>query len=279
MRQALAIVRHDVEIAAALAIIVLLVAAGALGPVLWRGDPLNVDVVNALLPPSLEHPMGTDDVGRDVLARFALGARTSLLVAALVTILGTLIGCAAGVVAGLASGWVDVVLSRTMDAILAFPPLIFAMAVAIGVGPGVLAAVIGVVLTAIPWYFRLLRGEVLRLRELAFIESARALGVSPYGLIIRHILPQTTSTVFVQAAAVFSFSILTLAALGFVGLGIQPPTPEWGAMITEGLQYALTGQWWLGVFPGLGVFLAAVASGMVADRMRDLFDPKSLARL
>jgi len=279
VRQALAIVRHDVEIAAALAIIVLLVAAGALGPVLWRGDPLNVDVVNALLPPSLEHPMGTDDVGRDVLARFALGARTSLLVAALVTILGTLIGCAAGVVAGLASGWVDVVLSRTMDAILAFPPLIFAMAVAIGVGPGVLAAVIGVVLTAIPWYFRLLRGEVLRLRELAFIESARALGVSPYGLIIRHILPQTTSTVFVQAAAVFSFSILTLAALGFVGLGIQPPTPEWGAMITEGLQYALTGQWWLGVFPGLGVFLAAVASGMVADRMRDLFDPKSLARL
>ncbi|MEQ9095040.1 MAG: ABC transporter permease, partial [Phycisphaerales bacterium] len=150
-----------------------------------------------------------------------------------------------------------------------------AMAVAIGLGPGITSAVIGVVLASIPWYFRLLRSEVLRIRTLMYVDSARALGASSFRLIRRHILPQTTSTILIQASSVFSFSILTLAALGFVGLGVQPPVPEWGTMITEGLAFALTGQWWLGFFPGLGIFLLAVSANLIADRLRDIYDPKS----
>lgn len=256
-------------------IFVTLILIAVLGPVFWRVDPLKVSVLDSLMPPSVAHPMGTDDVGRDVLARFIWGAQVSIGVAAAVTVIGTLIGGLLGLLAGLVGGWVDQILSRIMDAILAFPPLILAMAVAIGLGTGMVSAMIGVILAAIPWYFRLLRGEVLRLRGLMYVESARALGASNMRLIRLHILPQTTSTILIQASSVFSFSVMTMAALGFVGLGIQPPVPEWGTMITEGLAYALTGQWWLGVFPGLGIFALAVAGNVVADRLRDLYDPKS----
>ncbi|GGE12521.1 ABC transporter permease [Aureimonas endophytica] len=266
---------RDGEMLAGAAILAGLVLAAAFGPLLWRIDPLDVDVLASLSPPTLDHPMGTDDVGRDVLARFIGGARVSLTVSFVVTLIGTAIGGALGLVAGFSGGWLDLLLSRVMDAILAFPPLILAMAVAIGLGPGVSSAVIGIVLAAIPWYYRLLRGEVMRIRGLAFIDAARVLGVSRPRIILRHVLPQTVSTLLIQASSVFSFSILTLAALGFVGLGIQPPLPEWGTMITEGLAYALTGQWWLGLFPGLGIFLLAAAANLLADRLRDAQDPKS----
>lgn len=266
---------RDPEMGFGVAILTVLVLLAVAGPFLWPVDPLKVNVLDSLLPPSLSHPMGTDDVGRDVFARFIWGAQVSIGVALAVTVVGTLVGGLLGLLAGLLGGVVDLVLSRIMDAILAFPPLILAMAVAIGLGSGMLSAMIGVVLAAIPWYFRLLRSEVLRLRSLMYVESARALGASNMRLIRLHILPQTTSTVLIQASSVFSFSIITMAALGFVGLGIQPPVPEWGTMITEGLAYALTGQWWLGVFPGLGIFGLAVAGNVIADRLRDIYDPKS----
>lgn len=266
---------RDPELLIGVAILALLVLVALLGPLLWTVDPLKVDVLGSLSAPSAAHPMGTDDVGRDVLARFIWGAQVSIGVALAVTVVGTLIGGLLGLLAGLVGGWVDLILSRLMDAILAFPPLILAMAVAIGLGAGMVSAMIGVVLAAIPWYYRLLRGEVMRLRGMMYVESARALGASNLRLIRLHILPQTVSTVLIQASSVFSFSIITMAALGFVGLGIQPPVPEWGTMITEGLAYALTGQWWLGVFPGLGIFALAVAGNMIADRLRDIYDPKS----
>ncbi|MEQ8542754.1 MAG: ABC transporter permease [Roseitalea porphyridii] len=275
MRHALTIISRDAELAVGVGVFTLIAAMAAFGWLLWPVDPLQVDVLDSLAPPSLAHPMGTDDVGRDVLARFIRGAQVSMLVALAVTILGTLIGGFLGLLAGLWGGFFDTIVSRIMDAILAFPPLIFAMAVAIGLGPGITSAVIGVVLASIPWYFRLLRSEVLRIRTLMYVDSARALGASSFRLIRRHILPQTTSTILIQASSVFSFSILTLAALGFVGLGVQPPVPEWGTMITEGLAFALTGQWWLGFFPGLGIFLLAVSANLIADRLRDIYDPKS----
>ncbi|MEQ8588587.1 MAG: ABC transporter permease [Roseitalea porphyridii] len=275
MRHALTIISRDAELAVGVGVFTLIAAMAAFGWLLWPVDPLQVDVLDSLAPPSLAHPMGTDDVGRDVLARFIRGAQVSMLVALAVTVLGTLIGGFLGLLAGLWGGFFDTIVSRIVDAILAFPPLIFAMAVAIGLGPGITSAVIGVVLASIPWYFRLLRSEVLRIRTLMYVDSARALGASSFRLIRRHILPQTTSTILIQASSVFSFSILTLAALGFVGLGVQPPVPEWGTMITEGLAFALTGQWWLGFFPGLGIFLLAVSANLIADRLRDIYDPKS----
>lgn len=267
---------RDSEMASGVAALAGLILIAAFGPLIWHADPLEIDVLGALAPPDWSHPMGTDDVGRDVLARFIGGARISLTVSVVVTMLGTLLGGALGLIAGFAGGWFDLLVSRIMDAILSFPPLILAMAVAIGLGPGVISAMLGIVLAAIPWYYRLLRGEVLRVRNLSYIDAARALGVSRLRIIRRHILPQTVSTVFIQASSVFSFSILTLAALGFVGLGIQPPLPEWGTMITEGLGYALTGQWWLGFFPGFGIFLLAASANLIADRLRDLHDPKSI---
>jgi peptide/nickel transport system permease protein len=267
--------RDNVELSLALLVMAVLVAFGVLGPLLWQVDVEAVDVLGALSPPSLDHPMGTDDVGRDILARFNAGARISLAVATIVTLASMVVGGLLGIIGGLLRGWVDAAISTVMDGILAFPPLVFAIAVAIALGAGVESATIGITVAAIPFYARLLRSDVLKIREMSYVEAATAAGISFPGLVVRHIAPQLYSTLFIEAAAVFGFSIMTLAGLGFVGLGAQPPTPEWGNMITEGLAYSLTGQWWLGVFPGIGVLVASVATGLIADRLRDFYDPRA----
>jgi peptide/nickel transport system permease protein len=171
-------------------------------------------------------------------------------------------------------GWADATFMRMMDAILAFPALILAMAVTVGLGPGLETAVLGITLTSLPYYARLIRSEVLRIRSLPFIEAAYALGARRRRVMLRHMVPHVVSTLLIQSAAVFGYAILTLAALGFVGLGARIPTPEWGAMITDGLQYFLTGQWWIGLFPGLGVLVAVAATSVIADRTRDILDPR-----
>ncbi len=254
-----------------------LVLLAAAGPLLWNVDPLAVDILSALEPPSLQHPMGTDGVGRDVFARFCGGARISLTVGAIVVLVGATLGGLVGLLAGVSGGWIDGLLMRLMDAVLAFPPLILAMAVTIGLGSGIETAAIGIILTSIPWYARIVRSDTLRIRSLLFVEAAVAIGASRWKIIRRHVFPHVVSTLLVQAAASFGFAILTLAALGFVGLGAQIPTPEWGAMITEGLAQAITGRWWIGVFPGLGVLIAVTAANTLADHVRDMLDPKGAA--
>lgn len=271
-------VGNNIELSVAMGALALLVACGVFGPLIWQVDPNAVDLLASLTGPSLAHPMGSDDVGRDILSRFNQGARISLTVATIVTLASMIVGGLLGIIAGLMRGWIDEVISTAMDAILAFPPLIFAIAIAIALGASVTSAAIGITVAAVPFYARLLRSDVLTIREMTYIEAAIAAGIPFPSLVIRHIVPQLYSTLLIEAAAVFGFSILTLAALGFVGLGAQPPTPEWGNMITEGLPYSLTGQWWLGVFPGLGVLIASVATGLIADRLRDFYDPKSHAR-
>jgi peptide/nickel transport system permease protein len=251
-----------------------LVGCAVLGPLLWPKDPNAQNLADALRPPSWAHPMGTDGFGRDVFARFNEGARISLVVGILVAVAAALAGCVIGLIAGAIGRWTDGVLMRVMDVILAFPPLMLAMAVTVGLGTGIRTATIGIMLACIPWYARLLRSEVLRLRSLPFVEAAAAIGTSRPRILIRHVVPHVIPTILIQAASVFGFAVLTLAALGFVGLGAQIPTPEWGAMITEGLQYTLTGQWWVGVFPGLGLLMAVTAATVLADRMRDLLDPR-----
>jgi peptide/nickel transport system permease protein len=185
-----------------------------------------------------------------------------------------LVGGTIGVIAGVSGGWFDNLLMRVMDAILAFPPLILAMAVTVGLGVGVRTAAIGIMITSVPFYARLLRSEALRVRTLPFVEAAAALGATRLRIIMRHVVPHLMSTLLIQAAAVFGYAILSLAALGFVGLGAQVPTPEWGTMITDGLQYTLTGQWWIGVFPGIGLLAAVTATSLIADRARDILDPR-----
>jgi peptide/nickel transport system permease protein len=273
-RAGIRFVARDPALAAAAIALLLLAFVAIVGPVVWTTDPLALDVGASLEGPSAAHPMGTDGIGRDILARFNEGARISLGVGVVVVAVGAVIGGLIGLVSGAVGGWLDVALMRVMDAILAFPPLVLAMAVTVGLGPGLENAALGIILTTIPFYGRLLRSEVLRIRSLPFIEAARAAGATRARIIGRHIVPHVISTLLIQGAAVFGYAILTLAALGFVGLGVKVPTPEWGTMITDGLNYALTGKWWIGVFPGLGVLLAVTAANILADRVRDILDPR-----
>jgi peptide/nickel transport system permease protein len=266
--------RRDGPLYAAVALFGLLVLLAVFGPLLWPIGPLEMDFGATLAPPSLAHPMGTDGTGRDIFSRFMYGARISLSVSAVVVLTGFVFGGGLGLIAGI-GGWIaDVVLMRIVDALAAFPPLILAMAVTVGLGGGLHTAALGIMLSTVPFYARLIRSDVLRLRGQTFIEATTALGARPSRIVFRHLLPHTASTMLIQSAAVFGYSILTLAGLGFVGLGAQIPEPEWGAMITEGLQYALTGGWWVSVFPGIGVLIAVITANVIADHVRDRIDPR-----
>jgi peptide/nickel transport system permease protein len=255
-------------------VLALLVLFAIFAPILWSHGPNTQDLIHSLQSPSASHPMGTDQLGRDVFARVADGARISLLVATLVTLAGALIGGLIGLLAGTIGGISDGVVMRAMDAILAFPPLILAMAVTVGLGIGLNTAAIGVALVSVPWYARLLRSEALRIRSLPFIEASYAIGMKRSRVIARHVVPHMLPVLFIQMAAAFGYAVLGLASLSFVGLGAQVPTPEWGALITEGLSYSLTGQWWISIFPGVALLITVTAASMLSDRMRDLLDPR-----
>jgi peptide/nickel transport system permease protein len=273
-RRATRAVLSDRRVAFPLGVLVALVLFAIFAPILWSHGPDTQDLIHSLQSPSTGHPMGTDQLGRDVFARFADGARISLLVASIVTIAGALVGGLIGLLAGTVGGFSDGVAMRAMDAILAFPPLILAMAVTVGLGIGLNTAAIGVALVSVPWYARLLRSEALRIRSLPFIEASYAIGMTRSRVISRHVIPHMLPVLFIQMAAAFGYAVLGLASLSFVGLGAQVPTPEWGAMITEGLSYSLTGQWWISIFPGVGLLVTVTAASMLSDRMRDLLDPR-----
>jgi peptide/nickel transport system permease protein len=264
----------DRRIAVPFAVIVALVLFAIFAPLLWDYGPDKQDLLHSLESPSFSHPMGTDQLGRDMFARVADGARISLIVATLVTVAGALLGGLIGLLAGTIGGVSDGVVMRAMDAILAFPPLILAMAVTVGLGIGLNTAAIGVALVSVPWYARLLRSEALRIRSLPFIEASYAIGMKRSRVIARHVIPHMLPVLFIQMAAAFGYAVLGLASLSFVGLGAQVPTPEWGALITEGLSYSLTGQWWISIFPGVALLITVTAASMLSDRMRDLLDPR-----
>jgi peptide/nickel transport system permease protein len=264
----------DRRIAVPFGVLVALVLFALFAPIVWDQGADKQDLLHSLQSPSWSHPMGTDQLGRDMFARVASGARISLVVATLVTLAGALLGGLIGLLAGTIGGVSDGIVMRAMDAILAFPPLILAMAVTVGLGIGLNTAAIGVALVSVPWYARLLRSEALRIRSLPFIEASYAIGMKRSRVIARHVIPHMLPVLFIQMAAAFGYAVLGLASLSFVGLGAQVPTPEWGALITEGLSYSLTGQWWISIFPGVGLLITVTAASMLSDRMRDLLDPR-----
>jgi peptide/nickel transport system permease protein len=274
LRGILRLLRADRQLAVPVGVLALLALFAIFGPIIWGHSPSAQNLLGSLQSPSLAHPMGTDQLGRDVLARVAHGARITLVVATIVTLAGALVGGVIGLLAGTLGGVSDGVVMRGMDAILAFPPLILAMAITVGLGVGLNTAAIGVALVSVPWYARLLRSEALRIRSLPFIEAAHAMGATRGRIIGRHVVPHMLPVLFIQMAAAFGYAVLLLAGLSFVGLGAQVPTPEWGAMITEGLSYSLTGQWWISVFPGVALLITVTAASMLADRLRDLLDPR-----
>ncbi|HEY0248968.1 MAG TPA: ABC transporter permease [Gryllotalpicola sp.] len=227
-----------------------------------------IDVANALESPSGQHWFGTDSEGRDVFARVAVGTIISFAAAAATVLIGAAGGVLIAVTCGLGPRWLDTVLMRLTDTVLAFPQLLLALAISVALGPGLISAGVGIVVTIIPIFARTLRAEAVRSRSEPFIESARTIGLSTPHIAVRHVVPYLSTTLTVQVAANFGAAVLTLAGLSFIGVGAQPPTPEWGAMITDGLQNALTGQWWIGVCPGMALLLLVASLNVLSDRVR-----------
>ena len=233
----------------------------------------HTNVNTRMLVPSLEHPFGTDRLGRDVLSRVIVGARPALIIPIGVVFLAILIGAPLGAIAGYKGGWVDEVIMRITDMFLAFPSLLLTMAIAAALGRGMQKAAIALVISWWPWYTRLVRGVTISLRERYFIEAAQATGVRDFIIILRHILPNTISPIIVQATVDLGTVILAMGGLGFLGLGTQPPSPDWGLMVAEGRDFVLN-QWWISTFAGLAIFVTVLAFNLLGDTLRDIFDPR-----
>jgi peptide/nickel transport system permease protein len=225
-------------------------------------------------PPSAAHWFGTDDQGRDIFARIVHGTRITLMVVVLVAVLAAPIGLLVGTVAGYIGGRTDAVLMRITDIFLAFPRLILALAFVAALGPGIENAVIAIAITSWPPYARIARAETLTIRRAEYIEAVRLLGAGPWRIVWRHVMPLCLSSVIVRVTLDMAGIILTAAGLGFLGLGAQPPTPEWGAMISTGRQYVLD-QWWVAAAPGAAIFIVSLAFNLLGDGLRDALDPKA----
>ncbi len=257
----------------ALALIALFAACAVLAPLLAPYDPLLQDLGSRLRPPSSEHWLGTDSLGRDIASRILYGARISLIIGVVVVTVAGVVGTAIGLVAGYAGGLVDEALMRLTEVFLAFPALILAMAIAGALGPSLTNAIIAI--AAVTWavYARLVRGQILSLRRREFVEAARAMGASRTRIVVRHLLPNALAPLMIQASFDLGSSIIAAAGLSFIGFGAQPPTPEWGVMISEGRNYIST-QPWLSLFPGLAILLAVGSFNLLGDGLRDAFDPR-----
>lgn len=255
-------------------VLLLIVLLAVLAPVLPLRDHTAVDMREKLLSPMLSHPMGTDDLGRDILSRVVFGARTSLMVAVVVVGCATLLGTAVGIAAGYFGGIVDELMMRVTDIFLAFPGLMLAMAIAVVLGPGIVPTILALSLVWWPWYARLARSEALALKETDFVEAARSVGASTTRILRAHVLPNALSPLIVQATLDMGYAILTTAGLSFIGLGVQEPTPEWGAMLNIGRRYLLS-SWWFITFPGVAIFITVLAVNLAGDGLRDFLDPRT----
>ncbi|MGO1117781.1 nickel transporter permease [Rhodovibrionaceae bacterium A322] len=255
-------------------ILMILLVVAALAPWIAPYDPLAVDLTNRLQAPSAAHWLGTDQLGRDILSRIISGARITLMVVALVAITAAPLGLLIGTISGYFGGWVDTVLMRITDVFLAFPRLILALAFVSALGPGIENAILAISLTAWPPYARIARAETLTVRKSDYIAAARLQGASAFRLIGGHIMPLCLSSLIVRVSLDMAGIILTAAGLGFLGLGAQPPSPEWGAMISTGRQFLLD-QWWVATMPGFAIFVVSLGFNLIGDGLRDVLDPKS----
>ncbi len=233
----------------------------------------RTNAADTMHPPSAEYLLGADRLGRDILSRIIYGARPALVVPIGVVLFAVLIGVPLGAIAGYKGGWIDEVIMRITDLFLAFPSLLLAMAIAASIGRGLDKAAIALVISWWPWYTRIARGVAVSLKEQYFVEAAQAIGVRDIVIIFRHILPNTLSPVLVQATVDLGTVILAMGGLAFIGLGTQPPSPDWGLMISEGRTFILD-QWWIATYPGIAIFIVVLAFNLLGDTLRDIFDPR-----
>jgi peptide/nickel transport system permease protein len=258
------------------AVVLIWVVVALLAPVIAPYDPIDQEVRQRLQGPSAAHLLGVDELGRDVFSRVLYGGRVSLPVAAVVVVLATLFGTLYGGLAGFTGRWLDESAMRIVDMVLAFPSLILAMAIAAALGPSIQNSMLALLLVWWPPYARVARGQVLGLKHRDFVTAARALGMSEWRILIRHVLPNALAPALVLTTMDFGNAIIITAALSFLGLGAVPPTPEWGAMVAEGRE--LIQQWWISTFPGVAIFSVAMACNFVGDGLRDAIDPHLRAR-
>ena len=257
----------------AIGLIAGLALCAVFAPLLAPYDPLTQALASRLEPPSPAHVLGTDQLGRDIASRLLYGARISLFIGVVVVASAGIFGTCIGLVAGYVAGLVDESLMRLTEVFLAFPPLILAMAIAGALGPSLTNAIIAI--AAVTWavYARLARGQILSLRRREFVEAARSIGVHPVRILARHLLPNAVAPLLIQASFDMGAAIIAAAGLSFIGFGAQPPTPEWGVMISEGRNFIST-QPWLSLFPGLAILFAVGSFNVLGDGLRDELDPR-----
>jgi peptide/nickel transport system permease protein len=276
-RRQLASALRQPAIAIGALVMLLFLLAALLAPLIAPYNPMGQNIQDSLDPPSAAHLFGADKLGRDIFSRILYGARISLFVGVAVVLISAAIGTLLGVLAGYLGGWADEALMRVTDIFFAFPALILAMAIAGALGPSLQNALIAISAVTWPVYARLLRGQVLALKEREFVLAAHTVGVPEWQIILRHLLPNMLAPLLVQASFDMGGAITAVAGLSFIGFGAQPPTPEWGVMISESRTYMATA-WWMGTFPALAIMLVVGSFNLLGDGLRDLLDPRLRGR-
>jgi peptide/nickel transport system permease protein len=258
----------------AFSLLLLLVGCAILGPSLVPYDPLMSNTSRALQPPSWDHWFGTDQLGRDVFSRVVVATRLDLSIAVSAVALVFCVGGLAGLAAGYFGGWVDRVVMRLADTIMAFPLFVLALGIVAALGNSVINIVIATAIINFPLYARVARAEAAVRRETGFVEAARLSGHGEFSILFTQILPNVLPIMVVQMSLTMGYAILNTAGLSFIGLGVRPPTPEWGIMVAEGAQMIVSGEWWVALFPGLALMLAVFCFNLLGDGLRDIVDPR-----
>jgi peptide/nickel transport system permease protein len=261
------------------AILLAWIVVALVAPSLAPHDPIEVHLDRRMQAPGGAHWLGTDFYGRDILSRIVFGARYDLLIALFAVGVAAGVGAPLGILAGYLGGRLDDAVMRLMDIVIAFPGLVLAMALASVLGPGLEKAILALAVVGVAGYARIGRASTLSAREEVYVEAARALGASTLTILSRHVVPNVLSPVLVRATLGMGFTVLLAASLSFIGLGAQPPTPEWGAMINEGRNQLITGHWWVSTFPGLAIMSLVLGFNLLGDGIRDALDPRGIARV
>lgn len=259
---------------AGLFLVAAITAIGLLAPVLAPYDPDLMNMPQRLAAPSVAHLFGTDEMGRDILSRIMYGARISIAVGVIIVAVSAALGCVLGSLSGYAGGKVDQAVMAVTDMVLAFPSMVLALALTAAMGPGLINTMLAVIIVRIPMYTRLMRGQVLAAKEQQYVRAAKTFGARPVWIVAKHIVPNCLTPLMVQMTLGIGDAILIASSMSFIGLGAQPPMPEWGAMISTARIYAID-QWWYAAFPGLFILATIMGFNLIGDGIRDILDPRS----
>lgn len=267
-------IRAQTNVMIGLGILLFAVLIALFGPLLIHVDPLKTNPADLRSPPSVQYPFGTDEVGRDIFTRVIYAIRLDLLLVITIAAIATILGAGIGLISGYIGGVLDQLLMRLTDIMMAFPGFLLAVAVTSLLGNNVRTVILALGIAYAPVAIRLVRAQALSLRESQFVEASQAIGTPGWQILITHLLPNITSILLAQASLYLAWSVLDVAGLSFLGLGIRPPTPELGSMTAEGAEFIVYGEWWISGFPGLAIMVLALAFTLIGDGLRDLFDPR-----